>query len=90
MERIDDFMLCCRMQSDYDAVVFDLYGTLIDSPYKQELARVEMAAELGVEPSEFQKPWRQFRLQRNAGRLATVEAELGRRWVGWASRRNPI
>ncbi len=63
-------------------MIFDLYGTLIDGPYKQESARVEMANELGVEPSEFQEAWRQFRLQRDTGQLTTVEAEIEAA-LGW-------
>ncbi len=64
------------MQRKYDAVIFDLYGTLIDGPYGQESARVEMAKVLGVQPAEFEESWRRFRLQRDAGQLSTVETEI--------------
>ena len=71
-----------QMQRKYDAVMFDLYGTLIDGPYRQESARVEMAGVLGVQPAEFQEAWRQFRTQRDTGHLTTVEAEIEAA-MGW-------
>ena len=72
------------MQRKYDAVMFDLYGTLIDGPYRQESARVEMAGVLGVQPAEFQDAWRRFRTQRDTGHLASVEAaiEAAMGWLG--------
>ena len=68
----------------YDAVVFDLFGTLVDGPYGQDSSRVAMANVLGVPASDFQKAWGQFRLQRDTGQLATVEKEIkaAMRWLG--------
>ncbi len=71
------------IQRKYDAVVFDLFGTLIDGPLGQKAARIEMASVLGVEPEEFDAAWGQFRYQRDTGQLATLEAiEAAMRFVG--------
>ena len=58
--------------SGYDAVIFDLYGTLIDLPGTQERGRTRMANVLGVEVDRFLEAWGRFRLQRHTGQL-TVE-----------------
>lgn len=72
------------MQRKYDAVIFDLYGTLIDLPYRQLSARVEMANILGVQPDEFIEAWQQFRQLRDTGQLATVDSaiEAAMGWLG--------
>ncbi len=61
---------------DYDVVIFDLYGTLIDLPQGQGTATVEMANILGIETDIFQVAWRRLRKQRDLGQL-TVEAAIG-------------
>ena len=58
----------------YQAVVFDLYGTLIDTPAGQKSARIEMASLLGVQPEEFEAAWARFLSHRDTGRLTTAEA----------------
>ena len=72
------------MQRKYHAVVFDLYGTLIESPLGQKSARIEMASVLGVEPKRFEAAWGQFRYQRDTGQLATVDEaiEAAMRFLG--------
>ena len=72
------------MQRKYDAVTFDLYGTLIDLPYRQLSAQVEMANILGVEADEFIEAWQQFRQLRDTGQLATVDSviEAAMGWLG--------
>ena len=59
----------------YDAVIFDLYGTLIDLPGTQEQGRARMASTLGIEVDRFREAWRRFRLQRHKG-LLTVEESI--------------
>ena len=59
----------------YDAVIFDLYGTLIDLPDTQEQGRAQMANILGVEVNRFLEAWGRFRLQRDTG-LLTVEESI--------------
>ena len=58
----------------YDAVIFDLYGTLIDLPDPQERGRIQMANVLGVEVDVFRKAWGRFRLQRDTGLLTAEES----------------
>ena len=60
----------------YQAVIFDLYGTLVDGPTGLEGARVEMASALGVGVAEFEDAWRSFRRRRDSGELASVEAAI--------------
>ncbi len=59
----------------YDAVIFDLYGTLIDLPGTQEQGRARMASTLGIEVDRFLEAWGRFRLQRDKG-LLTVEESI--------------
>ena len=59
----------------YDAVIFDLYGTLIDLPGTQEQGRARMASALGIEVDRFLEAWGRFRLQRDKG-LLTVEESI--------------
>ncbi len=61
------------MPPRYDAVIFDLYGTLVDGP---KSSGEDMGGALGIEPSEFRRAWSRFRSDRDAGRLATVEAAI--------------
>lgn len=72
------------MGRQYDAVILDLFGTLVERPSGIEAARVEMANILGVEPAGFETAWRQFRVQRDTGEFATVEAaiEAALGWLG--------
>jgi putative hydrolase of the HAD superfamily len=60
----------------YEAVVFDLYGTLVDGPTSLEDARVDMASALGVPEAEFEEAWRLFRRQRDSGELGSVDAAI--------------
>ena len=60
----------------YEAVIFDLYGTLVDGPTGLEGARVEMARALGVDKAKFEFAWRHFRRQRDSGELGSVEAAI--------------
>jgi len=64
------------MQHNYDAVIFDLYGTLVDGPLGQESARIDMANVLGVQPADFLAAWRKFRLERDTGQLSSVDAAI--------------
>ena len=59
----------------YEAVMFDLYGTLIDLPGAQEQGRVRMAKILGIEVDRFREAWGRFRSQRDTG-LLTVEESI--------------
>ena len=59
----------------YDAVIFDLYGTLIDLPVTQGQGRARMASTLGIEADRFREAWGRFRLQRDKG-LLTVEESI--------------
>ncbi len=56
----------------YDAVIFDLYGTLIDLPGRQERAR--MASTLGIDVDRFVEAWGRFRSQRDKGLLTAEES----------------
>ena len=58
----------------YDAVILDLYGTLIDLPDTQEQGRARMANTLGVEVDRFLEAWARFRLQRDTGQLTVEES----------------
>ena len=60
---------------EYQAVIFDLYGTLIDLPQGQGTATVEMANILGIETDIFQVASRRLREQRDLGQF-TVEAAI--------------
>jgi putative hydrolase of the HAD superfamily len=59
-----------------DAVVFDLFGTLIDtfSPEEYRLALTEMADVLGAPSEEFVRLWLETVEQRMIGEFPTVEA----------------
>ena len=59
----------------YDAVIFDLYGTLIDLPGTQEQGRARMAGTLGIEVDRFREAWGRFRLPLDKG-LLTVEESI--------------
>ena len=74
------------MGRQYDAVILDLFGTLVERPSGIEAARVEMANILGVEPAGFETAWRQFRVQRDTGEFATVEAAIEAA-LGWLARK---
>lgn len=60
------------------AVIFDLFGTLVDSFSLQEHRRVlsEMAASLGVAPDDFSRLWFETYKERGTGIFPTVEANL--------------
>jgi putative hydrolase of the HAD superfamily len=62
----------------YDAVIFDLFGTLIDNygetAFKQRLA--EMADVLNVSPQDFIREWGKAWRLRSLGELATIEESI--------------
>jgi len=62
----------------YDAVIFDLFGTLIDNygevAFKQKLG--EMANVLGVLPQNFIQEWGKAWKLRSTGELATIEESI--------------
>ena len=58
----------------YDAVIFDLYGTLIDLPGAQEQDGARMASALGIEVDRFQEAWGRTRWQRHQGVWTVEEA----------------
>jgi putative hydrolase of the HAD superfamily len=62
----------------YDAVIFDLFGTLVDSPSIQVRNSVlkQMAAELTLPEPDFVKLWNETLTQRDTGRLLQVEDVL--------------
>ena len=67
----------------YQAVIFDLYGTLIDELMHPEANRLvyvqkrnEMADALGVDRDEFAKEWTDALYQRMAGVFSSTEAAL--------------
>ncbi len=67
----------------YDAIIFDLYGTLVDDlaypeshaeVYWREMARVSEI--LGAPPNDFRQVWLETADQRTTGALPTIEAAL--------------
>ena len=62
----------------YDAVLFDLFGTLIDiwpqSAYDQANERV--CAVLGVPAQDYRRLWMECSPQRNAGRFGSTEGDI--------------
>jgi putative hydrolase of the HAD superfamily len=62
----------------YDAVIFDLFGTLIDNygevAFKQKLT--EMADVLGVPPQDFIQEWGKAWKLRSTGELSTIEESI--------------
>ena len=68
---------------EYTAVIFDLYGTLIDELMHPEANRIvyertkdEMADALGVDRAEFAKGWADVMHERMTGGLPSTEAAL--------------
>jgi putative hydrolase of the HAD superfamily len=62
----------------FGAVVFDLYGTLVDE-FRRDvfIAHVrEMAVDLGADPERFEQAWTASALERQTGRHATVGDNL--------------
>jgi len=62
----------------YQAVVFDLFGTLIDNLSRRghETVLAEMAGTIGVDAAAFTKEWVASVRDRMAGRLGTVEENV--------------
>ncbi|MCI0440020.1 MAG: HAD family hydrolase [Chloroflexi bacterium] len=67
----------------YDAIIFDLYGTLVDDlaypesqaeVYWREMARISEL--LGAPPEDFRRVWIETADQRTTGALPTIEAAL--------------
>jgi putative hydrolase of the HAD superfamily len=62
----------------FDAVVFDLYGTLVNE-FRRDVfvANVrEMAVDLGADPEAFEHAWTATAMERQTGRHATVADNL--------------
>lgn len=62
----------------YDAVVFDLFGTLVDSYLGPAYgaAQAEIATLLGVPLDKLQRVWPQSRRERDTGAFGSVEGDL--------------
>lgn len=62
----------------YKAVVFDLYGTLVDNPTQAQYDETlrQMAAALGVPSEDFKMLWYETSEKRQLGTLPTIEANL--------------
>jgi len=62
----------------FRAVVFDLYGTLVDEFRRDEfVAHVrQMAGDLGADPDAFERGWHDTAMERQTGRHETVAANL--------------
>ena len=62
----------------FDAVIFDLFGTLIDNASPEQLVRLfrDPAADLNCDPDEFMKAWLGIYQDRAIGRLGSVENEI--------------
>ena len=62
----------------YSAVIFDLFGTLVNEAPIQELDRLqaEMAAALSVPHEDFVRLWAETSYERGTGAFATIEANL--------------
>jgi putative hydrolase of the HAD superfamily len=62
----------------FDAVVFDLFGTLVDIPsikgYRATMAA--MAGALGIGATDFESRWRATRSERFIGHFGTIEANI--------------
>jgi len=65
---------------NYDAVIFDLFGTLVDMYFAREYARLmaEMSSALGVPCDDFRRLWMETYSERATGKLPTVEASIER------------
>lgn len=63
----------------YDAVLFDLFGTLIDIWPQSAYDRVneQVGAMLGVPPEEFRRVWRECSPERNRGEFGSTEGDIG-------------
>jgi putative hydrolase of the HAD superfamily len=62
----------------YDAVIFDLFGTLVDNyvgPAYME-AQARMASLLGVAQDELLRVWQGMRLDRDEGRYGSLEGDI--------------
>jgi putative hydrolase of the HAD superfamily len=62
----------------FDAVVFDLYGTLVDE-FRHDVFHAnvrEMAVDLGADPEGFEDAWTDTAMERQTGRHATVADNL--------------
>ena len=62
----------------YDAVIFDLFGTLVDnfSFHDYQCSLSAMAAALGVPSQDFHHLWRETARARGTGLFATIEANI--------------
>jgi putative hydrolase of the HAD superfamily len=62
----------------FDAVVFDLYGTLVYEFDREGFYRTvgEIARELGADPVGFEREWTGTAIERQIGRHATVEENV--------------
>lgn len=65
---------------NYDAVIFDLFGTLVDSA-AQEFVDESFrgpAAALGVDVKKLAQAWLSFRLERDSGKYGSTEGDIQR------------
>ena len=64
----------------YDAVIFDLFGTLVDlfSLEKHQCVLAEMAAAVSAPPEEFARLWIETFDQRGRGEFPTMESNIKR------------
>ncbi len=63
----------------YNAVVFDLFGTLVDNlPYEEYQNTLRRVASILTVPfNDFRQLWSETAYERNVGTLPTVEANIG-------------
>jgi putative hydrolase of the HAD superfamily len=67
-----------QLSLNYDAVIFDLFGTLIDNASPDQLRRLfrDPATGLGGDPDEFATAWLGIYHDRAVGRLGSVANEI--------------
>lgn len=62
----------------YSAVVFDLYGTLVDNAPPELMSRMyrEPAALLGGDTEKLATVWQEMRIERGTGKFGSVEGDI--------------
>ena len=70
--------MVARVTHPFEAVVFDLFGTLVPEFSKRDFVEAVrgMAEALGVDPDRFEDAWNLSALDRQTGRFATVEENV--------------
>ena len=63
---------------NYDAVIFDLFGTLVDNmpPDKWRDAQADTAETFGVSLDEFLETWSSIRFMRDDGRFGSLQGDI--------------